>query len=247
MLRFRTSLPRLRVAIVTLVSVCVLVLGVGAVRKCGYWPGKHDGTVRVQNKTRSFELTQLRRNRRGDKGGPELSLRNGYDRNITAYAVSVNGAISIADLVQTDDEDRRAIAPGALFTNEFSYVDRSVSPAVAAQQDFDINVLAVVLDDGSGDGDEKLVAGILYERLKSKLLLARIVDLLNRDLNSLQIIDDTVFDGLRYRVSSLDTDSQDSGEKDDVVRWFGELDPSLSPRERIIRVKGICESLIARL
>lgn len=249
-----TFLRRPRALINILVSVCALVLVVGAACKGGNGPRKQDGTAqmqsitpRVQNKTRSFELTQTLLNRAIDIAGPELSLRNGYDKNITACVVSVNGLISITDFIQSEDEDRRAIAPGAVYTRGFSHVHRSVSRGVAAPEDFDINVLAVVFDDESSDGDEKAVASILYDRLKSKRLLKRIVDLFNRDLNSLRSIDDTVSSELRSRISSLSSDPADSSDINDVLRWLDQSDHGLSPREKIVRVKETCENLVARL
>ena len=124
---------------------------------------------------------------------------------------------------------------------------RSVNPAVAAREGLDISVLAVVFDDGSGDGDEKAVAAILDERQKSKLRLTRIIDLLNGDLSSSRAINDTVVDELRSRISSLATGPEDSSEVNDVLRWLGELDQRLSPRGKIVRVKEICENLAARL
>lgn len=250
-----TSLPRLRIVIITLVSVCVLVLGVGARRKSGNRPAKQDKTAQiesinpqVQNKTRSFELIQARRNRSIDAAGPELSLRNGYDKNITAFAVSVNGLLVSPDFVYSENEDWRSIAPGAVYTSGFGYVVRSVNPAfpVAAPKDFDINVLAVVFDDGSSDGDEKAAAGILYARLKSKRILTRIVDLLDGDLNS-RAMDYTLFDELKSRISSLSNDPADASDINDVLRWLGQSDHGLSPSERTVGVKQTCENLLARL
>lgn len=242
------------VPVITLVSTFALFLGMGAAaRKSGNAPRKQDGTPqiqsitpRVQNKTRSFELTQVKDNRAVDEGGPTLSLRNGYDKNITACAVSVNGLIGQIDFVYSDGQDQSGIAPGAVYTRRFSYA-RSVNPAVAARQGLDINVLAVVFDDRSGDGDEKAVAGILEQRLRSKRLLTRIVDLLDEDLNSLRTIDDTLFDELRSRISSLSSDPGDASDKNDVLRRLDQSDQGLSLRERIVPVKAICEILVARL
>jgi hypothetical protein len=256
MLQFRTSLPSLRVVIIALVSVCVLVLGIGAARKSGNGPRKQDGTLhmqsitpRVQNKTRSFELTRARRNRDIDVAGPELSLRNGYDKNITAFAVSVNGLIVSPDFVYSESEDWRSIAPGAVYTSGVGYAVRSVNPGVpvAAPRDFDINVLAVVFDDGSSDGDENAVASILFRRLQSKRILTHIIDLLDDDPNPFQTMDDTVLNELRSRISSLSSDPADASDINDVLRWLGQYDHGLSASERIVGVKQTCENLLVRL
>ncbi|HXU37353.1 MAG TPA: hypothetical protein VN937_13410 [Blastocatellia bacterium] len=245
-LRNRTAL------IITLVFVCALVLSIGAARKSGNGSRKQDGapqiqsiTPRVLNKTRSFELTDARQNL--DVGGRrvELSLRNGYDKNITAWAVSVNGLLNTMDFVYSEGEDRIGIIPEAIYTTTFGFVQNH--QGVAARQDLDIKVLAVVFADKSGDGDQQLVAGLLDWRRKSKERLTRIVALLDRDLNSLRTIDDTAFNGVKSRLSSLAVPSHGPNERDDVLRWLGEHHGDLSPRERIERVKETCESLLARL
>ncbi|HTG16196.1 MAG TPA: hypothetical protein VK747_13180 [Blastocatellia bacterium] len=239
------------VLIIAVVFICALILSIGATGKRGDGPRKvgtpetQSTTPRVQNKTRSFELTHVKDNRAVDDGGPTLWLRNGYDKNITACAVSINGLIGQIDFVYSDVQDQSGIAPGAVYTRRFSYV-HYVNPTVAARQGLDINVLAVVFDDRSGDGDEKAVAAILDERQKSKLRLTRIVDLLNEDLSSARTINDTVFDELKSRISSFATGPEDSSEINDVLQWLGEPD-RLGHREKIVRVKETCESLVARL
>jgi len=179
--------------------------------------------------------------------GPELSLRNGYDKKITAFTVTVNGLIVMTDFAYSEGEDQRAIAPGAVYTSGFSYVDRSINRGAAARDDFDINVLAVVFDDKSSDGDEKAVAGILHDRHKSKRVLTRIVDLLTEDLNSPRTIDETVFDELRSRISSLSSDPADSSDINAALRWLDQSDHGLSLKERMVGVKETCENLVARL
>ena len=241
------------VLIIAVVFICALILSIGATGKRGDEPRKvgtpetQSITPRVQNQTRSFELTQARQNLDMDGAGPELTLRNAYDKNITAFAVSVNGLIIMSDFVYSESEDRRAIAAGAVYTRPFGYVRRSVDRGLAGMEDFDINVLAVVFDDKSSDGDEKVVSSILYDRLKSKRLLTRIVDLLSDDLNSLRTIDDTASDELRSRISSLSSDPGDASDTNDVLRWLDQSDHSLSRRERIVGVKETCENLVARM
>jgi hypothetical protein len=203
--------------------------------------------------TRSFELTQARQNLSNEAAGPELSLGNRYDKNITAFTVSVNGLMVSHDFIYSENEDQRAIAPGAVYTSWFSNVNRPASPGVAAReklakgQNLDINVLAVVFDDNSSDGDEEAVASIVHGRLKSRRILTRIVDLLDAHLNSLGDLSDTVFAELRSQIPSLSNDPGDSSDINDVLRWLEQSDNGLSPRKRIIRVKETCERLAARL
>jgi len=239
---------------IAMVSICTLVLVFGAARKSenarrtqDETPQMQSATPRVQNKTRSFEVTQARRYRDIDGAGPELSFRNGYDKNITAFAVSVNGLIGLPDFLYSESEEHRAIGPGAVYTRGFGNARRQVDHAGAAREDFDIKVLAVVFDDRSSDGDEKAIAYILEERLKSKQLLTRVIELFNRHLNSLRSIDDSVYDELRSRISSLSGSPGNSSDINNVLLWLDQSDRSLNLRERMVGVKQICENLAARL
>jgi hypothetical protein len=152
----------------------------------------------------------------------------------------------MTDFAYSENQDHRAIAPGAVYTNVFSNV-RSANPAVASRQGFDISILAVLLDDRRSDGDEKAAALLLDQRVKSKRLLRRVIDLFDEELNSLRTADDRGFDELISRISSLSADPNDSSDTNDVLRWLGQSDRRISPRKRIIRVKETCESLVARL
>lgn len=252
-MRFNQLLRASRVPIFTIVPICMVFLSLGVARKSGNGPKRQNGaqqmriiTPRVQNQTRSFELIRARQNLDVDKAGPELSLNNRYERNITAFALSVNGLIVMTDFAYSEGQDQRAIAPGAVYTSVFSTI-YSVNPAVASREGFNVNVLAVLFDDNTSDGDEKAIAMLRYPRLKSKQLLTRIIDLFDQDLDSPRTTDDSVFNELISRISSLSADPNDSSDTNDVLRWLGQADPRLSPRKRVIGVKETCESLIARL
>jgi hypothetical protein len=182
-----------------------------------------------------------------DGAGPELSLRNGYEKNITAFAVSVNGLIIMSDFAYSENEDRRTIAPGAVYTSGFGNVRRSVNRVAVAREDFDIKILAVLFDDKSSDGDDKGVAFLLNNRLKSKRILARIVNVLNEGPEPLRNIDDTATSELTSRISSLSSNPDDASDINDVLRWLDQSNHGLSASKRIARVKETCESLVARL
>lgn len=236
-----------------LVAICALVLGIGGfARKSANDLPTRSNSPRVQNKTRAFEVKQIRH----DEGRVELGLKNGYKRNITAFAVSVNRLISQVDFLYSELEDQIGIAPEEVYTSGVSFA-RSNNPAVAAQENLDIRVLAVVFDDKTSDGDPSLVAEILNMRQGSKIQLTRIIGLVNKALTSLPIIDDTAFDKLRSQISSLPTDSQSStaestslrGEKDAALRRLDQIvhSSSQSAKKRIRRLKETCENLFARL
>lgn len=240
--------------IITLVSLCALVLVVGAARRTGNGLGKQSGTPhmegftpRVQNETRAFEVTRARRNLDIDGAGPELSIRNEYDKNITAFAVSVNGLLVMSDFAYSENEDHRTIAPGVVYTRGFGTIRRNVDLAAGGREDFDIKILAVLFDDKCSDGDDKGVAFLLDNRRKSKRILIRIIDVLNEGLDPVRTIDDTSTAELRSRISSLSSNPDDASDINDVLRWIDQSDKTLSPSERLVLVKKTSERLVARL
>lgn len=248
-----SSLRNRMILIITLVSLCALVLVVGAARKTGNGRGKQSGTPhmesftpREQNKTRAFEVTRARRNLDFDTG-PELSLRNGYEKNVTAFAVSINGLIVMSDFAYSENEDHRTIAPGMVYISGFGNVRRSINSAVAGREDFDIEILAVLFDDKSSDGNDKGVAFLVGNRQKSKRILTRIIDVLNEGLDPLRTIDDTSTAELRSRISSLSSNPDDASDINDVLRWIDQSDKTLSPSARLVLVKETSERLVARL
>lgn len=241
-----------RTLVVTLAAICLVVLGIGAARKEENGPRKQTAipriesfSPRVQNETRSFEIIQARRNANSN-GGPELSLRNGYDKAITAFAVSVNGLIGAVDLLYSEAQDDRAIVPGSVYTRWFGTLHRSLNSAPAAREELDIKILAVVFDDRSSEGEGRAIAGILYDRNKSKRLLTRIEDLFSEEISS-QTVDESLFGVLRSRIASLSNDPGDSMDITSVLRWLDQSDHSLSSRDRTLRVKETCDDLLARL
>jgi hypothetical protein len=237
-----------------IVSACVLALGLGAVaRRTGQDLGAQskrlraqDATFRMQNKTRSFEVSPTTSPSPGADDLPELSLRNGYDKTITAWAVSVNGLQTQADFIYSEGEDPPGIAPGGVFVRKFGYVSPPGDPDAAIRQGFDIAALAVVFDDKTGDGDQVLVRAFLRQRVEAKKQLTRIVDILNAALDSQEGIDEARFQGLKSRIEALESPHPGSSEKEEVLRHLDELH-SLSPAERIRQVKETNERIIHRL
>lgn len=238
--------------ILVLGSICALVLVFGAARMTGDGQKARDGaqrmqslTPQVENKTRSFQVTRARRNL-DIEAGPELSLRNGYEKNITAFAVSVNGLITMSDFAYSENVDHRTIAAGAVYTSGFGTVRGRVN-SPTAQDDFDIKVLAVLFDDKTSDGDDKGVVFLRDHRRKSKRILTSIIDLLNERLDPPQTIDDLGITDLKSRISSLSDNPDDASDINDVLRWLEQSHNGRAPREGIVSVKETCESLVGRL
>jgi hypothetical protein len=233
---------------VVLLSVTALVLGIGV-------PGAKQAnrittqnkTPRIQNQTRAFEVLQTSDliQTRANDDSVRLSLRNGYDKRITAFALLVNGAISMTDFIYSQGEDQRGIIPESVYTEEFAFA-RPGGQDTAAQQSLAINVLAVVFDDKSSDGDTKSISAILNARRESKTQLTSIVRSLNKALDSLGGIDKITLDRLKTEILSIPINSPFSNEKEDVLRRLDQPD-NPNPRETLLHLKATCESLLARL
>lgn len=244
---------RKALVLVTLISMCLLVLGIGGVaRKSSSGLTAKNNSPQIQNKTRSFEVNRIANN----EGRVELGLKNGYKKNITAFAVSVNRLISEVDFLYSELEDQNGLAPEEVYTSAIS-VARSNNPAVAAKEGLDITIIAVLFDDNTSDGDPSLIAEILDMRRGSKIQLRRIISLVNKALSSSGIIDDTEFDKLRSQISSLPIDSQISAAESSSLR--GEKDAGLRRLDRVLHsssdsankkmalFRETCETLLARL
>lgn len=241
-------------SIVILAGIFALYMGT-VMRKGAGQLSTRSSAPRIQNKTHSFEVVQANSNPEAN-GCIQLSLRNGYRRNITAYVVTANRLISIIDFLYSEGDDQSGIAPDAVHTRPVC-VPKAIDPEIAATEGRQIFVQAVVFDDGTGDGDPEFIADILNRRRGSKIQLTRIIGVVKRVLNSGNTIDDNALEALKSEISSLTTESQASVAESDSLR--GQKDAALSllnglmrsgsrdVRETIIRFKENCESLSARL
>jgi hypothetical protein len=241
------------ISIVVFASICIVVFGMGSISPKSANRGQQT-IQQVNNKTQYFEVTEV--NCDLCPRIVELSLRNGYVKNITAYAVSVNGFVSAQDFRYSDGEDQIGISPNAVFS-AYAGVSRSGNPDIAARQGLNITVLAVIFDDKTSDGDPKIVTHILDTRQGSKIQLERVIGLVNKTLQSKAEMYDSDIDQLKIEISSLSTASRNPtelaqlrSEKDSALWRLNRIAADLgsaSVRERLIRFKEACQSLASRL
>src|ERR1700740_3545666 len=119
-----------RVLVVTVVCICAVVRGRGGMPRRGRArPPQQNSAPRLQNRTRSFEVLQMR----VEGSDVVLTLRNGYSKKITAITVSVNRSSTQADFLYSELEDQGGIAPGAIYTINAG-MERSSNPEIAAQE-----------------------------------------------------------------------------------------------------------------
>ncbi|MEK6303970.1 MAG: hypothetical protein AABO41_24970 [Acidobacteriota bacterium] len=254
MLQSKTVRRNSRVLVVTVVCICAMVLSTGwMTRKGANRPPQQNSTPRLHNRTRSFEVIQMKFE---NSSAVVLTLKNGYTKNITAFAVAVNRSSTQSDFLYSEGEDWSGIAPGAVHTVHVG-MERSSNPEVAAQEGINIRVLAVVFDDRTSDGDQKMAAEILDMREGSKIQLTRIIDLIDRELKSTAKVDDGAVDHLRSQISALPIESPGSVAESTSLRSqryeaLQRLDYQANPsvetaRERMIRLKAAYKELLARL
>jgi hypothetical protein len=127
--------------------------------------------IHVANMTKSFTVVKTSVNGRNRVGARQiaLSLRNDYDKAVTAYAAGRDGVYSRRDLITA-----QAIPPGG--TVEF----QDATPPPPDDAGVVVTVLAVVLEDGSGDGDPKIVQEFLDSRAAELAQEVRIKRLLEK-------------------------------------------------------------------
>lgn len=128
--------------------------------------------VRVVNMTKSFAVVQTSVTGRNKVGSRRIGLflRNDYDKTVTGYVVGQGGGHCRTDLTNTS-----GIPPGG--TVEFP----DSTPPPPQDTDVVVTVLAVMLEDGSGDGDPTIVqefmdarAGEVAQERRIKLHLERL-------------------------------------------------------------------------
>lgn len=134
-------------------------------------------------------------------GATKISFRNVSTKVINALQISVSGSVFMVEFLDAD-EPRRKLKPGGIYEEWFP----TTSP-----NNIDVTVLAVVFEDKTGAGDERLVSEVLETRQGVKKQLMRFGVLLRQTLASANV-DATTIDNLDAQLdSSIDDDSSDSG------------------------------------
>lgn len=132
---------------------------------------RQDGQFVVDNKTSGFVVDQVQR----DGELLRLALINRYHKNIKAYTVAIGNVKMEEDFIYSD----RVIAPQEVFILELPR-SRSSRPADSLR----ISVLAVVFEDGTGDGLMANVVAIKDRRLGERLQFKRTVQILQALIDS---------------------------------------------------------------
>ena len=161
--------------IMVLVPSLVVILSPGGTGLSSAQDGK--GVVRVNNLTRSLEVLSAEK----DGGRIKISMRNNSDQAITSYAFTFNVAPKTVEKFREEfatSEAYLAIAPGDVFNRELGF-----SPSFNDPGDITLNLVAVVFEDKSSEGDPLTIRQIEDDRLGQKVQLMRALPILERLLS----------------------------------------------------------------
>jgi len=105
--------------------------------------------IALTNKTSGFEVASLEKT---SEGNIRIGLRNNYDKNITAYQVSLGSTTTLVETILNTFES--SIHPGAVVELvEAINIDPDLSTT-------GLVIRAVVFDDGTADGEAKYIGEI---------------------------------------------------------------------------------------
>jgi len=158
-----------------LVPSLVVILSPGGTGLSSAQDGK--GAVRVNNLTRSLEVLSAEK----DGGHIKISMRNNSDQAITSYAFTFNAAPQTVEKFREEfatSEAYLAIVPGGVFNRELGF-----SPSFNEPGDITLNLVAVVFEDKSSEGDPLTIRQIEDDRLGQKVQLTRALPVLERLLS----------------------------------------------------------------
>jgi hypothetical protein len=144
---------------------------------------------KVTNKTRAFEVVNIEEL---DAKNIRLTLRNGYEKTITGFQVSVGVGRVQTDLMVSGD-DAYFVLPGGTYQRIYAIQHETDTRGIA--------ILAVIFADGTSDGDQEAIEEVEFYRLGMKTERKRVLNLLQ---DTLKLDDSELASALRrveYQVS----------------------------------------------
>lgn len=129
------------------------------------WSQGHTTPIqKVINRTKSLEVFGLKK----DGSEVKLILKNNYNKNITAFSLSVGSYGITRDL----SDNGHLIAPGASYVQSCTIARSAAEPV--------ITILSVIFEDGGSDGDAYAARGVLERRLGHRTQLAHVLEHLSK-------------------------------------------------------------------
>lgn len=161
----RSSVTQLRKPVLLLTGGVILISAlfftgerwnrVSGVTTVNYVQGK---SVGVKNLTKKFQVIEFRTEQEANGQRVYLKLKNGYDKNITAFAYSADRGFRRVDKWAAERPEMRIIRPGEIVSEEI----KLFSPSSIEKAD--ITIRAVIFEDLSNDGDKKEIEDVFDNR-----------------------------------------------------------------------------------
>jgi len=129
--------------------------------------------VLINNRTQTLQVTSAEKH----EGHIKLSFRNDSSKGITAFVISSVISPKTTFTVKEEliySELDSVITPGSIFEKTYG-----IPGSLKGRKNITLDLVAVVFDDKSSEGDPEVVQGIEDERLAEKTLFARAIPLLD--------------------------------------------------------------------
>ena len=129
--------------------------------------------VLINNRTQTLQVTNAEKH----EGHIKLSFRNDSSKSITAFVISSVISPKTTFTVKEEliySELDSVITPGSIFEKTYG-----IPGSLKGRKNITLDLVAVVFDDKSSEGDPEVVQGIEDERLAEKILFARAIPLLD--------------------------------------------------------------------
>jgi hypothetical protein len=209
-----TSISRLSFSLIIFTLICMVIGGVA-------WSSvtriAQDDELYVAKKTLAFQVVSIKT----EGTSLQILLRNVSHKNINGYK------IGIADGFQVTKD--LALANEVIKPNDTDQFRIAISP----DDKLDINILSVIFDDGTTDGDPNAAAELTNKRLGMQVQLGRIISLLQSELASPDANTLTVLDRLKSHAASLPVKSDGLLPSDSEVELHGMKDMFLTELEEL--------------
>ncbi len=164
---------------IVIVLACTAFLVVNALSKMQQKSG-----IRITNKTKAINAEGSDT----DFNDIHLRLRNDYDKDITAFVISIGNFSYKEEFIYSETD--KVLTPGASYNS-----DIPLPSSLKGRQDQELVIRAVVFADKTSDGDQKVISEIEEERLGEKVQIQRILPKLKHALNFPEIARNNLISG----------------------------------------------------
>jgi hypothetical protein len=170
------------------IIACTALLSLRILDVRGYTKSQQT-IIQVNNKTYAIEVLDSK----VENGNFKITMKNRSNRNITSYEVSLgDGRSAQTELLYTNE----VIAPEQVFSDDYLVDDTLIRDG--------FGITAVIFDDGTGNGDARVIRQITDIRYGEKLQYQRSLSLLEQAASAADDSLPETLDQLPSQISSLE-------------------------------------------